>query len=612
MQFNNPSQTKMKTKNIMLKTVLTLGAIALLPTRAMANPGDIYVSDDSAIYQYTPTGAATVFASSLNAPRGLTFDNVGNLFVAIGGNGTVVKFAPDGTQSTVASNLGFAFGLAFDGVGNLYVSDAYGALYKIAPNGTVSTVFLANDYGTLQTHQFLGVAVDKTNNVYVADAVARSVYQFTPKGKQSIFASNIQPVGLTFDSMGNLLVATSYEDGDGSNGAGIPGGGKIIKISPGGKQTVVASGLGDLDLRGIAIDASGNIFVADHAFGNHGNPSTFNYNPIYSNVLKVNSGVASIFASGLNVAQFVAIQPAPTSFNVVATVPLQTNADVFVAANEVLNKIYTSGGASGGQHVVAIDGATFAATDVGTGSGASVDVQTSRYWAANVYGGAALVRDGNTNNVIATIALAYCPINTAYDSNRNRVWVGAQCGPGNDPVFAIDATTFNVIAGPISSGGVMGNIIANGATGRLYLDASGVSKRVDPTTFAVTTNAFGSVMAVNAITNRLYAAFGTNLQIINGATNPEKILKTVALSYTPASMAVNTALNHLYLVNPSAGSIEVRNGSTGASIATFSLGSFGATPNGTMAVDSTLGRIYAIAAGGSGPVLLVIRDLTTP
>src|SRR6266487_1957427 len=288
---------------------LALALFALSPT-AWANPGDIYVSDNDAIHQYTPTGTPTVFATSLNAPRGLTFDNVGNLFASIAGDGTVVKFAPDGTQSTVASNLGFAAGLAFDGVGNLYVSDAYGALYKIAPGGAVGTVFRADDYGTLQTHQFFGVAIDKGNNVYLADSVQQAVYQFTPKGKQSIFASNIQAIGLTFDSTGNLLVTTSYEDGDGSNGAGIPGGGKIIKIPPSGKQTVVASGLGDLDLRGIAIDSFGNIFAADHAFGNHGNPSTFNYDPIYSNVLKVSNGVASIFASELNVPQFVAIQPA--------------------------------------------------------------------------------------------------------------------------------------------------------------------------------------------------------------------------------------------------------------------------------------------------------------
>jgi hypothetical protein len=157
--------------------------------------------------------------------------------------------------------LGFALGLGFDGLGNLYVSDALGALYKIAPGGAVTTVFRASDYGTLQTHQFFGVAVDKANNVYLADIVQQAVYQFTPKGKQSIFASNIQAIGLTFDNKANLFVATSYEDGDGSNGADIPGGGKIIKISPAGKQTTIASGLGDLDLRGIAVDAVGNVFV---------------------------------------------------------------------------------------------------------------------------------------------------------------------------------------------------------------------------------------------------------------------------------------------------------------------------------------------------------------
>lgn len=185
-----------------------------------------------------------------------------------------------------------------------------GALYKIAPGGAVSTVFRASDYGTLHTHQFFGVAVDKANNVYLADSVQNVVYRFTTRGQQSIFVSGLQALGLAFDRMGNLWVATSYEDGDGSNGAGIPGGGKIIKISPSGRQTIIASGLGDRDLRGIAIDAFGNIFVIDHAFGNHGTPCCFNYDPTYSNVLKVTNGVVSIFASGLNVPQYVAIQPA--------------------------------------------------------------------------------------------------------------------------------------------------------------------------------------------------------------------------------------------------------------------------------------------------------------
>jgi hypothetical protein len=100
-------------KTTMLKTALTSGvmaAAAMLPIRANADAGDIYVSDNGAIYRYTPSGTQTVFASSLNLPRGLTFDKTGNLFAAIGGDSTVVRFGPNGTQSTVASNLGFAFG----------------------------------------------------------------------------------------------------------------------------------------------------------------------------------------------------------------------------------------------------------------------------------------------------------------------------------------------------------------------------------------------------------------------------------------------------------------------------------------------------------------------
>jgi DNA-binding beta-propeller fold protein YncE len=256
----------------------------------------------------------------------------------------------------------------------------------------------------------------------------------------------------------------------------------------------------------------------------------------------------------------------------------------------------------------AINGGTFATTDVGTGSNANVDLKSSRYWAANVYDGGVIVRDGVTNGIITTVPLGDCPVGTSYDFNRNRVWIGAQCGGGNDPVFAVDAATFNVVAGPIGTGGIFGVLIA---TGVLYLETSGVSKRVDPATFAITTNAFGTVRAINCLTNRLYASGGSNLQILNGATYPETILATILLSYSPASMGINTELNHLYLANPVAQTIEVRNGSTGALITTFGLGHFGYTPNGGMAVDSIRGRVYVIVSTSSGRLLLVIEDLIT-
>jgi hypothetical protein len=294
-------------KKIILKTVLTLGAMAaaLLPIRANANPGDIYVSvnnnaqhTNGAIYDYAPNGRGRVFASGLNGPRGITFDGAGNLFASIGYAGIVVEFAPNGTQSLVASGLGFPQGLGFDSNGNLYVADSGGALNKIAPNGTVSTVF------SITGAFFFGVAVDGVNNVYVADAAGGVIYKFT--GTLSTFASVPGATGLAFDSAGNLFVSTQCESFPFGNCSDRTIGGRIVKITPSGIQTTVVSGLGDGDLRGLDFDAFGNLFVADLA------PAPNKSQPV-SNVFKITpTGSVSVFTKALNSAQsaeFVTVQP---------------------------------------------------------------------------------------------------------------------------------------------------------------------------------------------------------------------------------------------------------------------------------------------------------------
>ena len=307
--------------------------------------------------------------------------------------------------------------------------------------------------------------------------------------------------------------------------------------------------------------------------------------------------------------------PTPPQFQLLDTVPLQTNARDFVTVNQALNKIYVSGNPASNLdiEVNVIDGVSFSIQDVGLGTDVSVDNKTNRYWAATIYQDSVIVRDGTTDSVVATVPIAggFCPIQTNYDFFKNRVWASAQCSGGNDPIFAINAKTFSITAGPIDSRGVLDSsaMIANGANGRLYFSINGglVSKRMDPTTFAVTVNAFGEVKAINALTNRLYALSGNTLQIIDGRPDPEVILRTVPLSYTPGSMGINPALTYLYTANPAGQSIEVRNPSTGALITTFSLSSFGVTPDGPMAVDSIRGRIYVIQRTPS--LLLVIEDL---
>ena len=63
--------------SLAIGTVTANGALSLFVSinRSGDNGGGF-------IYQYTPTGVQSTFASGLSRPRGLRFDHFGNLFVA--------------------------------------------------------------------------------------------------------------------------------------------------------------------------------------------------------------------------------------------------------------------------------------------------------------------------------------------------------------------------------------------------------------------------------------------------------------------------------------------------------------------------------------------------
>ena len=58
------------------------------------------------IYEFTPGGARSTFASGLDDPFGLAFNGAGDLFEADYGSGNIYEFTPGGTQSTFASGVG--------------------------------------------------------------------------------------------------------------------------------------------------------------------------------------------------------------------------------------------------------------------------------------------------------------------------------------------------------------------------------------------------------------------------------------------------------------------------------------------------------------------------
>jgi DNA-binding beta-propeller fold protein YncE len=304
--------------------------------------------------------------------------------------------------------------------------------------------------------------------------------------------------------------------------------------------------------------------------------------------------------------------------NVVAKIPIPaTSADGQVVVNKVLNHVYVSAGFSSGGTLTVIDGKTLTVlTTLSNSNGVNWDVKNDNFWTGNFTGGQVLTYSGSTNAQISANTVGFCPGETAFDCKKRRFWVGAQCGAGNDPVFVFNADTFALIAGPIATGGTLGPIVVNPLNGKLHVQSGGVSKEVNPTTFAVTSTALGTVLAADQHKSKLFATSGNNLQIINAGT--DNVEYTIPLGYTPGSqIAVNNALRHIYLLNPAGKKVEVRaitavadaNDVRGQHVATFSLGT-GNTPIG-VAADAIRGRIYVVVNNAGSYSLWAIEDTTS-
>src|ERR1017187_4815543 len=205
---------------------------------AFDSSGNLYVAQIGAangnygsIVKIGPGGVQSTFASGLNSAVALAFDSAGNLFVDSVSGGTISKITPDGRQTVFASGLSSLEGMAVDNAGNLFVvSYGYGSIYKFTPGG-VRTIFASG----LQSPY--GIAIDQQNNVFEADDASSSINKFTPSGTKSTVGSNLRNVYncMAVDGAGNLLV--------GQWGTGIGYDGSIVKLTPGGVQSMFASGL---------------------------------------------------------------------------------------------------------------------------------------------------------------------------------------------------------------------------------------------------------------------------------------------------------------------------------------------------------------------------------
>lgn len=409
---------------------------------AVDSSGNVYVTDtyNYTIRKITSAGVVTTFAGTVgssgsangtgtaakfNAPFGIAIDSSGNLFVADTNNSVIRKITTAGVVTTFAGTAGSTGyidgtgaaarfispqGIFIDGSNNLYVSDSSGnTIRKITSAavvttvaGTASTIGYTDATGSLaRLNEPSQLAVDSSGNVYVA--TYSSIRKITRSGVASTFAGSnagtmgtvnatgtaarfSYPRGVAVDSSGNLFVADSSSSiirkvtsagvattlaGSGSTGSTDATGtaasfnyptaiavdstsGNIYvadsnnsiirKITSAGVVTTLAGTAGVVgstdatgasasfsgSIAGLAVDSSGNIFLAD----------AFN-----SKIRKITSaGVVTTYA-GTGAAGYVEGNAASAKFNTPKGIAVDSLGNVYVAdtGNNVIRKINTSG-----------------------------------------------------------------------------------------------------------------------------------------------------------------------------------------------------------------------------------------------------------------------------
>ncbi|MGA3008466.1 MAG: leucine-rich repeat protein [Opitutaceae bacterium] len=224
---------------------------------------------------YDGTGASAFF----DMPAGVARDNSGDLFIADTGNSVIRElnaaftssdFAgvtpiltvtpptpqPGSTDGTgTAASFNQPSGIAIDTAGNLFIADTVNnTIRAITPAGVVTTVAgapnvtgfedgvgFSNNSDTALFNKPMGVAVDTAGNIYVADTSNDTIRELT--------------------SSSGVYNAVTL--------AGIPG---TASFKDGvGDPAATANGTGDVALfnqpQGVAVDANGNVFVADTGNG---------------------------------------------------------------------------------------------------------------------------------------------------------------------------------------------------------------------------------------------------------------------------------------------------------------------------------------------------------
>jgi trimeric autotransporter adhesin len=298
-------------------------ALLYNPTSVAAGPGGaVYIADryhnvvrkvvNGIITTVAGTGAVgytgdngPATGATLNTPWGVAVDAAGNVYISDTGNavvrkvsgGVITTIAGTGTAGFSGDNgaatsalLNAPVGIAFDAAGNLYIADYANNRVRMVSGGTITTVAgngtatFAGDGSAATSASLSGpldVKVDAAGNLYIADRGNNRIREVTGgiistiagNGTASFGGDNgpatsaqlSSPSGVALDAAGDLFIADTANNVVRQVTSGI-----ITTIAGNGTASYSgdngpAAGAGLDAPIGLATDSQGRIFVADLA-----------------------------------------------------------------------------------------------------------------------------------------------------------------------------------------------------------------------------------------------------------------------------------------------------------------------------------------------------------
>jgi sugar lactone lactonase YvrE len=232
------------------QTTVNAGTLNEPAAVAVDAAGDVFIadSDDNRVVEVPAGGGAPVTIVTtpfvLSNPLGVAVDSSGNLFIADYNNSRVVKVPPAGGGSpTTVGNVSQPNALAVDGSGDLFiVQPVQGDVVEVTPSGSQTTIVGGLAYPS-------GVAVDGLGDLFIADTGAFAVIEVAPGGAQTTLVSGSELPGVAVDKLGDVFIV-GY------------GPSPLLEL-PAGGGAPIALGVGIYGPLGVAVDGSGNVFVAD-------------------------------------------------------------------------------------------------------------------------------------------------------------------------------------------------------------------------------------------------------------------------------------------------------------------------------------------------------------